>query len=467
MGRKKRIVENVLIHGIADRGTAVGRDNEGKVYFVTGPVPGDLVDILVLRKKKSYSQGIVRKYNAYSPDRITPRCNHFGICGGCKWQNLDYEAQVKHKHQTVVDAMTRMAKLEGTAILPIIPCDEIFYYRNKLEYSFSNKRWLTPEEIATKEDIPDEPALGFHAPGSFDKVVNILECHLQDSMTNKIRNHIKDLSLREGFSFYDAKKHEGLLRNMIFRNNREGKWMITIVFGESDIETAEFLLDNLKKSFKEIISLNYVVNLKHNDSIFDLPVINYHGEDHLKENIGSIRYKIGPKSFFQTNTRQAEVLYDQVVKFANLQGHENVYDLYTGIGSIALYLAKYCKQVVGIEEVDSAIRDAEENKKLNKIENTIFYAGDVKDILTESFTREHGAPDVVITDPPRAGMHPDVVRYLLDLASPKMVYVSCNPATQARDLFLLKEKYNVVKVQPVDMFPHTHHIESIALLQLK
>lgn len=467
MARKKRIVEDILIHGIADRGKAVGRDKEGKVYFVTGPVPGDVVDVLVLRTKKSFSQGIVKKYKTYSPDRIIPRCIHFGTCGGCKWQNLNYEIQVEHKQQTVIDAMTRMAKIDVASILPIIPCKEIFYYRNKLEYSFSNKRWLTPDEIATDIDIPDEPSLGFHAPGSFEKVVNILQCHLQDDLTNKLRNHIRELSLTAGFTFYDAKKHTGFLRNMIFRNNRKGEWMVTIVFGEKKIDYIKYVLDNLITNFPQITSLHYIINVKHNDSIYDQQVISYHGENYLKENLGITQYKIGPKSFFQTNTKQAEVLYDQVVAFAGLQGHENIYDLYTGIGSIALYLAKYCKQVVGIEEVAAAIEDAEENKQLNNIENAIFYAGDVKDILTDSFAETHGSPDLVVTDPPRAGMHPDVVRYLIDLASPKIVYVSCNPATQARDLLILQEKYKVVKVQPVDMFPHTHHIESVALLELK
>ncbi|NNF22580.1 MAG: 23S rRNA (uracil(1939)-C(5))-methyltransferase RlmD [Saprospiraceae bacterium] len=467
MARKKKIVENVLIHGIADRGKAVGRDAEGKVYFVDKAVPGDIVDVLVLRKKKSFSQGIVKQYRQYSADRVDPLCQHFGSCGGCKWQNLSYDIQVKHKHQTVVNAMTRLAKLSEDKILPIVPCKEIFYYRNKLEYSFSNKRWLTPEEIASGEDFPMEKALGFHAPGSFDKVVTIDTCHLQEGTTNKIRNYIRSIAEELKLSFYDAREHQGFFRNMIFRNNRKGEWMVTMIFGENNTELIEDILNRLISTFPEITSLYYIINTKKNDSFFDLDPISFFGEDHLKEHLGPINYKIGPKSFFQTNTKQAEVLYNLVLEFSALQGNENVYDLYTGIGSIALFLAHACAKVVGIEEVTSAIEDAESNKLLNNISNAVFYAGDVKDILTDEFRDVHGRPDLVVTDPPRAGMHPKVVQYLLDLESPKIVYVSCNPATQARDLALLSEKYAVKKVQPVDMFPHTHHIESIALLEIE
>jgi 23S rRNA (uracil1939-C5)-methyltransferase len=467
MARKKKTVENVLIHGIADRGKAVGRDAEGKVYFVDKAVPGDVVDVLVLRKKKSFSQGIVKHYRKLSPDRIEPRCRHFGSCGGCKWQNLSYDVQVKHKHQTVVDAMTRMAKISEDKVLPIIPCKEIFYYRNKLEYSFSNKRWLTPEEIASGEDIPIEKALGFHAPGSFDKVVDIETCHLQEETTNKIRNYIRSLSEELNLSFYNTREHRGFFRNMIFRNNRKGDWMITMVFGEKKMETIKVILDRLISSFPEITSLFYIINTKKNDSVFDLEPVSYFGDNHLKENLGPINYKIGPQSFFQTNTKQAEVLYNLVLEFASLKGDENIYDLYTGIGSIALFLAHACQKVVGIEEIASAIQDAESNMILNDISNAVFYAGDVKDILTDEFREVHGKPDLIVTDPPRAGMHAKVVQYLLELECPRIIYVSCNPATQARDLSLLSEKYIVKNVQPVDMFPHTHHIESIAVLEIE
>ena len=466
MGRKKKMVYDVPVVDVADRGKSVAKDAEGKVYFIDKAVPGDVVDILVLKKKKSFFQGVVRAYKKKSEDRVDPRCEHFGICGGCKWQHLDYEAQLRFKSNTVLNAMTRIGNVDPTVIHPIKRANEIFNYRNKLEYSFSNKRWLTEEEIQSDGKINQSPALGFHAPGAFDKVVDVNTCHLQEDLSNDIRNFVRTYTEEHQLEFYDARAHTGLMRNMIVRNTTLGHWMVIMSFAHED-EAILPMLDALKERFSQITSLHYVINKKYNDTILDQEIILHHGESFIIEQLGDVQYKIGPKSFFQTNTAQANVLFETVVEFAELQGDENIYDLYTGLGSIALYVSKSAKHVTGIEEVEAAIVDAKENARFNSIENTTFYAGDVKDILTTQFSDKHGKPDLVITDPPRVGMHKDVVQTLLDLASPRIVYVSCNPATQARDLDLLSAKYEVVKMQPVDMFPHTHHIENVALLALK
>ena len=464
--RRKKVIENVAITGIADKGMSVGRAEDGQVVFIKGGVPGDVVDVLVLRKKKSYAHGIVHHTHHWSEDRVKPRCNHFGLCGGCKWQDLDYTAQIRHKHQVIHDAMTRIAGLDPSIILPTIPCEEIFRYRNKLEYSFSTSQWLTREQIESSEVIERQPGVGFHPAGSFDKVIDIHECHLQDGMGDQLRNHIRNYAFANGLTFYDTRAHKGYLRNMVFRNNSKGEWMVIIALGEDRPEDTTLLLEDLLMNFPAIVSLYYVVNKKQNDSLFDQEMILFSGEPYLTESLGAVSYKIGPKSFFQTNTNQAEVLYNKALEFSQLKGDENVYDLYTGIGSIALYLAHQCKQVVGIEEIEPAIQDALQNQKLNGIENAVFYAGDVKNILTDTFAERHGKPDLIITDPPRAGMHGSVVDMLLQLEAPRIVYVSCNPSTQARDLKLLSEKYQVTKVQGVDMFPHTHHIESVACCEL-
>lgn len=467
MARKKKTVENVLITGVADRGKTVGRSADGQVLFVDGAVPGDVVDVLVLRKKKSFGQGIVKRFKSYSEDRIEPFCSHFGECGGCKWQNLNYKSQLKHKHQTVLDAMSKIGKQDISIIEPILGSKETTYYRNKLEYSFSNKRWLTKEEVESGLPLKQSPALGFHRPGAFDKIVDVEKCYLQEDLSNEIRNFVRTYCLDREISFYDARAHVGMMRNLIVRSSSLGQWMVIVSYATRDEEMQTEMLHALTDKFPQITSLNYVINGKLNDTIMDQEIICFSGSDHIIEELGNIKYKISPKSFFQTNTSQAKVLYDKVVDFAGLTGKENVYDLYTGLGSIALYVAETAGHVVGIEEVEIAIEDARTNAKLNDIENVTFYAGDVKDILTDDFAEKHGKPDLVITDPPRAGMHSDVVRMLLTLEAPKMVYVSCNPATQARDLLLLSEKYVAHKMQPVDMFPHTHHIENIALLSLR
>jgi len=467
MGRKRRnkIVEQVLFHGIADRGKGVGKTPDGQIVFADQAVPGDVADILVNKKRKGYYMGRVIRFHSYSPDRVPAFCAHFAQCGGCKWQYLDYPTQVKHKEQVARDALQRIGKVEAAAFLPILPAPKTQFYRNKLEFSFSNRKWLPTEQLNTQ--VSNEAnVLGFHPAGSFDKVIDIEKCWLQPDPSNPIRNRIREIAHEQELSFFDARANQGFLRNMMLRVTSLEQVLLLLVFGAEDQEKRVQFLDTVAQEFPEISSLYYCINTKQNDFVMDLPMHLYQGKDHVMEQLGDLQFRIYPKSFFQTNTEQAKALYDIVVDFAQLQGTENVYDLYTGLGSIALYLAKNCRQVVGIEEIPDAIEGARENAQLNQIDNSVFYAGDVKDILTTAFAEKHGRPDVLITDPPRAGMHPDVVKMLLELAAPRLVYVSCNPATQARDIQLLSEKYRVEKVRPVDMFPHTHHIESVALLQL-
>jgi 23S rRNA (uracil1939-C5)-methyltransferase len=467
MARRKKKAQNITVTGIADKGKAVGRDPEGMVYFVDGAVPGDVVDVLVLRKKKSFRQAVVTDYISLSSDRIDPVCEHFGECGGCKWQHLDYKAQLRHKQQTVVDAMTKIAKLSADKVEPIMGSAKTYQYRNKLEYSFSHKRWITQAQVDSGKPVDQYPAVGFHRPGAWDKIVDVYTCHLQDDLSNQLRNSIREYSKEHGLTFYNQRDHKGLLRNMIVRNTSIGEWMLIVAFGEDQPDEIEGLMSYLQTTFPQITSLQYVVNTKKNDTLYDQDIKLYNGKAYIIEQLRDVQYKVGPKSFFQTNSEQAVTLYDVVVDFAELQPTDNVYDLYTGLGSIALYVAHQCAHVTGIEEVAPAIEDARENMALNDITNATFYAGDVKDILDVDFIAKHGKPDVVITDPPRAGMHGDVIATLLSLQSPRIVYVSCNPGTQARDLLLLSEKYDVLRLQPVDMFPHTHHIENVALLELR
>lgn len=467
MGRRKKTLRNVTITGIADKGKGVGKTEDGRVVFVEEVAPGDVVDVLVLRKKKSVMQGIPLEYHQYSADRVEPFCEHFHVCGGCKWQHLSYEKQLAHKEKVVRDALQRIGKIEVQDFQPILGAADTTFYRNKMEFAFSNKRWLTKEEIATEGDIDRDHALGFHRPGQFDKIVDIEKCWLQPDPSNEIRNTVKAIAMEQGLSFFDNREKEGFLRSLLLRITDIGELMVLISFGEDDEAKRKTFLDAILQRFPQITTLVYCINTKVNDYLMDLAMVTYHGKGYIEEQLGHVRFKIGPKSFFQTNTRQGKNLYDIAVEFAGLQGNENVYDLYTGVGSIALYMAQHCRQVVGIEEIEAAIVDARENAKLNNIDNTVFYAGDVKDILTQEFVDKYGKPDVLITDPPRAGMHQAVVDMLLQLESPRIVYVSCNPATQARDLHLLAAKYDVLKARPVDMFPHTHHIENVALLELR
>ena len=469
MARKQFTIPNILIHGIADRGKGVGRTEEGMAVFVDGAVPGDVVDVFVQKKKGGFAEGRVETLITPSPDRVEAFCEHFTICGGCKWQNLDYAAQLRHKQQVVDDALRRIGKIEIGEFLPILGAPETVFYRNKLEFGFSNKRWIMEGEFSKEtEYAPQEIyGLGFHKAGFFDKIIDIHKCWLQAEPSNILRNTCRQIGLDQELEFYDPRKHKGFLRNLMVRLTTTGELMLLVSFAQNRPEAIAQYLDAILEKFPEITTMVYCVNTKLNDTMFDLEMHTYRGKGYVVEQLGDLKFKIGPKSFFQTNSLQGKQLYDVAAEFAGLTGQENVYDLYTGTGSIALYLARYCKSVVGIEEIPEAIADAEENMRLNGIENATFYAGDVKFVLSPEFVEKHGRPDVLITDPPRAGMHPKAVEFLLDLAAPRIVYVSCNPATQARDLQLLSEKYKVLKVRPVDMFPHTHHIENVALLELK
>ena len=464
--RKPFLAEKVTITDLADRGKGIGRTEDGKVVFATGVAPGDVVDILAKRKKKGMYEGQVQHFHEYSSVRTEPFCSHFGLCGGCKLQHIQYEEQLRIKQSTVENALQRIAKVEVGEIFPIIGATNQQYYRNKLEFSFSAKRWLTAEEINT--DISNrENVLGFHPGNSFDKVINLEHCYLQYEPSNTIRNTVREIANEQGLTFYDAYAQVGFMRQLMVRITSLGEIMVVVSIKEDAPKKIKTLLDAMIQQLPSITSLYYCINGKKNDYMYDLEMVHYHGKEEVTDQLGDIQFKIGPKSFFQTNTQQAEALYQTVVDFAEFKGTENVYDLYTGIGSIALFLAKHCQQVVGIEEIEAAIEDAKTNAALNNITNTTFYAGDVKKILTPEFAQQHGKPDILITDPPRAGMHPKVVQMLLQLEAPKLIYVSCKPSTQARDLQILSEKYEVLKSRAVDMFPHTPHIENVVVLKLK
>jgi 23S rRNA (uracil1939-C5)-methyltransferase len=466
VGRRKELplLEKVRITDIGAEGNALARvDN--LVVFVPMLIPGDVVDIKVIRKRKKYLEGIVLKFHEYSADRIKPRCKHFGACGGCKWQHLPYKLQLKYKEKQVRDNLTRIGKIELPDIEPIIGSSEEYMYRNKLEFTFSDKRWLTKEEIGSENKFEKEGALGFHIPGLFDKVLDIEECHLQPEPSNQIRNAVKRYALKTNLEFFDLREQKGFLRNIVIRNSLEGKVMVILVLFHEDVQKREGLLDFLSSGFPQITSLWYVINSKRNDSLNDQTPVLYHGDDHLLEDMDGLKFRIGPKSFYQTNTRQALELYRVASDFAGLSGHEVVYDLYTGTGTIANYIARSAAKVIGIEYVGEAILDARINSEINNIRNTLFFTSDMKDILTEQFFIENGKPDVIITDPPRAGMHEDVISAIKSALPEKIVYVSCNPSTQARDILLLSENYKVERVQPVDMFPHTHHVENVVLLR--
>lgn len=465
MARKQLVLPAVPFHGIADRGKGVGRTEDGLVVFAEGVVPGDVADIFVQKKKGGFAEGRLERLVQPSPDRIEPFCQHFSVCGGCKWKNLDYATQLRHKHQSVVDAFERIAKVPVGEMQPILGSPETVFYRNKLEFAFASKRWLLNEELNT--GIVAGSGLGFHKAGAFDKVIDIEKCWLQTEPSNALRNAAREIALEQGLDFYDVRRHTGFLRNMMVRLCTTGEIMVLFSFAYDDQEAIQAYLSALLDRFPTLTTLVYCINDKLNDTVFDREMIAWHGKGYVIEQLGSLRFKIGPKSFFQTNSRQAKALYDTTREFAGLTGNERVFDLYTGTGSIALYVADLCKEVIGIEEIPEAIEDAKENQLLNNIDNAVFYAGDVRRVLSPEFIEKHGKPDVVITDPPRAGMHEKAILFLLELAAPRIVYVSCNPATQARDIQLLSELYRVVKVRPVDMFPHTHHIENVALLELK
>jgi len=464
MARKKKVYKDITMTGIADKGMAVGRDAEGMVYFVDGAVPGDNVDVLVLRKKSSFRKGVVSQFNKLSDERIDPQCEHFGICGGCKWQNLSYESQLKYKQQSVKDVFQRIAGVDPEDFRDILGCENTFEYRNKMEYSFSYRRWLTKEELDTDEVVEFAPGLGFHKAGAFDKVIQIEKCLLQEDLSNKIRNYIHSMSMENEWTYYNNREHVGFLRNLRVRNSTLGEWMVVVIFGENVPEQIEQLMNALKLSFPQITSLQYVINTKMNDTINDLDTVLYSGEALMTEQLSHLKYKIGPKSFFQTNSYQAVRLYDLVSELAELKPDDLVFDLYTGLGSIALYVAKNCKKVVGIEEIKEAIDDAEINKQLNGIDNAFFEVGDVKDEFNSHFVEKYGIADVIIVDPPRAGLHKDVCAMLNEAGAKRIVYVSCNPSTQARDVILMPN-YSIKVLQSVDMFPHTHHVENVIVLE--
>lgn len=454
------VIPDLNIIDIAEEGKGVGKAGE-LVVFVDKAVPGDVADVRVLRKKKNFAEAVIERLSHPSEFRTEPFCEHFGTCGGCKWQHMDYEAQLRFKHKSVEAALQRLAKVDTEGMEPILGSARNRYYRNKLEFTFSNKRWLNSGDIDLNMN-----ALGFHVPLRFDKILDVRHCYLQEEPSNTIRNLVRAYALENDLSFYDLRNHEGNLRNLIIRTASTGEVMVVVVFAYIAQNEIENMMEFLKESFPQITSLLYIVNQKKNDTIFDQEVITYAGRDHIFEKMGGLKFKIGPKSFYQTNSDQAYELYKITKEFAGFNGSELVYDLYTGAGTIANFVADAVSRVVGVEYVPSAIEDARFNSKLNGIENTVFYAGDMKDILTRDFIAEHGKPDVVITDPPRAGMHADVVQRLLEMEAQRIVYVSCNAATQARDLALLKEKYEVARIKPVDMFPHTQHVENVILLKL-
>jgi 23S rRNA (uracil1939-C5)-methyltransferase len=461
---KHKIIEKVKVEGIAAEGKCIARIDD-QVLFIEGVAPGDVVDVMITRKKPNYMEGKPMAFHEYSKDRIEPFCEHFGTCGGCKWQHIPYELQLKYKHQQVIDSLQRIAKVELPEIKPILPSASTQYYRNKLEYTFTNWKWFTKAEVDSGEEL-DRRGLGFHIPGRFDKILDVQNCYHQPDPSNAIRLAVRAYCLENELPFYDLVRRTGNMRNLIIRNSVLDQWMVILQVASED-EKLFGLLEHLKINFPKITSLQYVVNDKINETFHELEVKVYAGEAFIMEEMEGIQFKVGPKSFYQTNATQAYELYKIVRDFAQLTGNEVVYDLYTGTGTIANFIAKNAKEVIGLEYVEDAIIDARVNSEINGITNTSFYAGDMKDLLNDEFMSEHPKPDLIITDPPRAGMHESVVKMLLKIEAEKIVYVSCNPATQARDLAWLDEKYKVTKVQPVDMFPQTHHVENVVLLELR
>lgn len=468
MRRKKKniVLEKILVEDYAASGKSLAKV-DGKVIFIEGVVPGDVVDVRLMKNKKDWAEGVAIHTHSLSPDRVTPFCTHFGVCGGCQWQMLPYEKQLAYKQRQVEETLKRIGKVILPTCLQIIGAAETTHYRNKIEYTFGNKRYLLKEEIADETINGQQDVAGFHAKGFFDKVVDIKECFLQAEPTNSIRLAVKELAIKNNWLFYDIRNHVGFLRTMQVRLCTTGELMVNIVVAENDMKKINGLMEHITRQFPEITTLLYTINSKWNDSMFDLEPVVYNGKGYVIERLENFQFKIGPKSFFQTNTKQGEQLYKVTREFAELTGKETVYDLYCGTGSIGIFVSNLAKKIIGVEMIEAAIEDAKENAALNNLSSTAFFAGDVIDICNDNFFAEHGKPDVIITDPPRAGMHEKLVKKILDMAAPIIVYVSCNPATQARDLLLLDEKYTVTKVQPVDMFPHTHHIENVVQLKYR
>ncbi|MEW2921200.1 23S rRNA (uracil(1939)-C(5))-methyltransferase RlmD [Muricauda sp. ANG21] len=462
---RRQTFEQVEVIDAGAKGKSVGKAPDGRVIFLSNAVPGDVVDVMTTKKRKAYFEGVATHYHTLSPKRTAPVCEHFGVCGGCKWQNMAYEHQLSFKQREVENNLKRIGHLELPETTPILGSKKQYFYRNKMEFSFSNSRWLTQKEINSEKDIEDRNALGFHIPGMWDKILDIKKCHLQQDPSNAIRLETKNFAQKNGLSFFDPKKQAGLLRTLMIRTASTGEIMVLVQFYEDNLEHRELLLNHLQTKFPEITALLYVINSKQNDTIYDQEVICFSGRDHIFEEMEGLQFKINAKSFYQTNSEQAYELYKVTRDFANLSGNEVVYDLYTGTGTIAQFVAKKAKKVIGVESVPEAIEDAIANAVHNTIENVEFFVGDMKNVFNQSFIGLHGKPDVIITDPPRDGMHKDVVEQLLQVAPLKIVYVSCNSATQARDLALMKDLYKVTKVQPVDMFPQTHHVENVVLLE--
>lgn len=469
MGRKRKplpVIEGLEITDVAAEGKSLARHDD-MVVFIPFGAPGDIANVKLDKKKKSYAEGHIVELTRPSELRIEPRCSHFTVCGGCRWQHLPYDFQLAAKQKQVVDALTRIGHIELPEISPILGSENVWEYRNKMEYTFSNRCWLTFEQLNSGHEFPDRDAAGFHIPGAFDKVLDITRCHLQEDFSNRLRIFIKEYAKERGYTFYDLRNHTGLLRTLMVRTASTGQKMAVVSFGEDRRDEIADILDAVRREFPEITSLLYVVNTKVNDTISDLDILTHSGTPYIEEAMEGLRFRVGPKSFYQTNSAQAYRLYSVVRDFAGLSGDELVYDLYTGTGTIACFLAGNARKVVGIEYVPEAIEDAKVNAAINKLDNTVFTAGDMKDVLNAEFIQRNGNPDVMVVDPPRAGMHEDVVKVILEAAPRRIVYVSCNPATQARDLALLDAKYRVTAVQPVDMFPHTHHVENVVRLELR
>ena len=463
--RRRKTFENVEVIDAGAKGKSVGKAPDGRVIFLTNAVPGDVVDVMTTKKRKAYFEGVATNFHTLSDRRTEPVCQHFGTCGGCKWQHMGYEHQLYFKQKEVENNLKRIGNLELPDTTPILGSKEQYFYRNKMEFSFSDSRWLTQKEINSDEEIDDRNALGFHIPGMWDKILDIKKCHLQQDPSNAIRLETKSFANKNGLTFFNPRKQEGLLRTLMIRTSSTGEIMVLIQFFEEDTKNRELLLNHLKETFPEITALLYVINSKGNDTIYDQEIICFSGRDHIFEEMEGLQFKINAKSFYQTNSAQAYELYKVTRDFAGLTGDELVYDLYTGTGTIAQFVSKKAKKVIGVESVPEAIEDAKANALHNNISNVDFYVGDMKNVFNDDFIAAHGQPDVIITDPPRDGMHKQVVEQLLQVAPPKIVYVSCNSATQARDLALMKEQYKVTKVQPVDMFPQTHHVENVVLLE--
>ena len=465
--KKKQIIQDLEITDYAAEGKAIGRV-EGKIIFVEGAVPGDIADVLLTRNKKDWAEGRALKINKFSSERVQPFCKHFGVCGGCKWQMLPYGKQLEYKQQETEQNLKRIGKIPIPEIRPISGCDSTQYYRNKLEFTFSNRRYLLQHELDILPNDAEVPgAFGYHVPRIFDKIIDIEECFLMDDINNIIRNKIRSFSLENNFSYYNIKDHSGWLRNVIIRYSSKGELLINVIIGFEAPEDTNILMNFILENIKGVNTLLYTVNKKWNDSIYDLEPVIFYGSGFITETLGEFNFKISAKSFFQTNTKQAEKLYAFAKEFAALTGNEVVYDLYCGTGSIGIFISNQCKKIIGVDTVAEAISDAKENARINNIHHAQFFTGDVIDICNTAFFELHGKPDVIITDPPRAGMHEKLISKLLEIEAPRIVYVSCNVATQARDLNLLSAKYQVDKIQPVDMFPHTHHIECIVALTLK